>query len=155
MPPTFNRFQRGEVDPTKAVSFRLDDFPNKDGTIPEFHLTNATEANTAFWNAALRVSAGNKSRLRAAEAGKLTKRHMDEARDEDRRLYAKHVVVGWSNMQDDAGEKVAFSEENVLTALFALPDWIFDMMRNLARNPALFADLPEDVAGAAKNSPSA
>lgn len=151
----FANLTRGNVDPTRAAKFRVDVLPNKDGTCPELTVISSTEANRPYTNERLRATTRNKSRMRQIEAGKLNARHLQETRDEERALYAKHVVVDWDNVFDDAGQKVAFSTEACEAFLAALPDWIFDELLALCRNPANFADLPEDVAGAAKNSPSA
>ena len=74
-----------------------------------------------------------------------------ENRDQDRELFAKYVIVGWSKVVDAKNEEVAFTQENAEAFLHALPDWIFDGVRNFAGDCENFIDDPVDTESLAKD----
>jgi hypothetical protein len=105
----------------------------------------ATEANKGLLSESLkRVNA----RPQRARRAKVSAEKLEQTRDEDRQLYAKHVVEGWGNVRDSDGKVVEFSKEEVLDFLTALPDWVFDELRAFCTDPNNFlGDLPEDEGG--------
>ena len=52
-----------------------------------------------------------------------------ENRDEDRRLYPKHILRGWRGVVDSNGDVVEFNPERAAEFVEALPDWLFDELR--------------------------
>lgn len=111
-----------------------------------------TAANKPYFNAVLKRGQKNARRLRA---GKMTAAMMDESRNEDRELYPKHVIVGWENVVDIDGAAVPFTAMDCEDFLMALPDWIFDDVRNQLADPTTFLDdgepTPGEVEDTAKN----
>ncbi len=112
------------------------------------------QTNTDYYNDLLRMS-GNEPRKKKNAAEKLLT--MDEVRKDRRqqaRLFAKHVIVGWSDVCDDEGNKVEFSYDNVVELLDALlkeaPE-IFDRIRDVADDTSEFYDTP-DAEELAENS---
>jgi hypothetical protein len=70
-------------------------------------------------------------------------------------LYPQHVVVGWENVFDTAGEAVPFSHGACAEFLRAIPSWIFDEVRLFAITASNFTapdqPSPSDVQDAAGN----
>ena len=120
---------------------------------PWLDVAPAAAGNKPYFNALLRSQGKNRKRLRS---GKITADDIERARDEDRRLYAKHVVKGWGNVRDAKGKAVAFSQEACKDFLEALPYWLFDDLRGFASDPDSFVDdddEPIDTGELGKNSP--
>jgi hypothetical protein len=110
-------------------------------------LKPAAEVNKPYFNAVLRKSRKN---MRAVRSGVVNQAMIAENREQDRELFPKYVVVGWKNVRDSKGEIVEFNKENCDDFLRALPDWLFDEIRNFAADITNFVgDQPdvEDMAG--------
>lgn len=108
------------------------------GKSPTLVLSPTTQANQAYFNAVLKSS--TKKARRTAGQG-LDATILNEGRDEDRVLFAKHVVRGWSNVVDaKTGQPVPFSAAECEKFLHALPDWKFDDIRNFCGNARNFLD---------------
>ncbi len=116
---------------------------------PWLETVPATERNKPYFNALLKSQRRNRRTLRP---GSITVDTLKRSRDEDRALYAKHIVKGWGNVQDAKGKAVAFSEDACADFLKALPDWLFDMLREFASDPQSFVeDEAAEVEETAKN----
>lgn len=115
---------------------------------PVLTLAPATEDNAPFFNEAVRRA--NKKAAVVKAAG-VTPDLIRTTREEDRDVYARHVLKGWRGIKDADGEDVPFTVENALEFLQALPGWIFEDIRTFAGNPSNFlpegAADPETVAG--------
>jgi hypothetical protein len=133
----------------RVSSERLVDYPlyQLEGE-PVLHLSPASESNKGYFNALLR-KAGKSAR--AVKNNKLNVHIVKENRDEDRVLFAKHVVKGWSGVTDSSGKHVEFAEGEALGFLSSLPDWIFDEIRTFASDIQNFIEAPLDVEEKAKN----
>lgn len=97
----------------------------------------ATEANKPYFNAVLKKSRRN---VRALKAGAISQVMIAENREQDRCLFPKFVVVGWEGVADSKGKDAEFSPDNCEAFLRALPDWIFDEVRNFAGDSVNFTD---------------
>ena len=106
--------------------------PGEDLAYPVLIVKSATEANRVFANEQLRMT---KKTAPAVRAGAINMQMIAETRDNDRTLYAKHIVVGWEGIYDSNGEEVPFSNSECEIFLRALPDWAFDEIRNFCTNP--------------------
>lgn len=95
----------------------------------------AGETNEGYYNALIRRSTKNQRRFRASKIGA---KELQENRDQDRELFPKFVIKGWSNVMDSNGDPVEFSEENCAQFLKAIPDYLFDDVRNFFGNPSSF-----------------
>jgi hypothetical protein len=114
----------------------------------------ATEANTHYFNAMLKLSA-NMAR-RVAGGAKMKASMLKKNRDDDRILYPAHVIVDWENVFDDEGKPVKFSKEDLVDFFGALDDWQFDEVRNFFGasenfSGVLEAPTADDVEATAKN----
>ncbi len=92
-------------------------------------LLPALEINKPYYNDLFRNSRG---RVKAIQSSKLNVGMLKDNRNEDRVLYSKHVVKGWTGVVDDDGKEVPFTEKDALGFLTALPDYIFEDIRNFA-----------------------
>ncbi len=147
----FSHLEQMEVSTERTARYPLHEI-TVEGITPTLILKPATEANLPYFNALLKRSrrTGQALRANAINAGMIS-----ENRDEDRELYPKYVVVGWEDMIDSKGRRVKFSAGSCKDFLAALPDWLFDNVRNFSGNPVNFVDydmdVQFDVEGAAKN----
>ena len=92
---------------------------------PWVEVAPALETNRPYYNAILRRTKKNARR----RISQVSAAMLQEQRDEDRELFAKHIVKGWGNLKDTTGNPVTFSEKSAFSFLSALPDWLFDELR--------------------------
>lgn len=102
---------------------------------PKLELAQATEANKPYFNGLLRRSRKNMPRIKS---GNIDVDLVLANRDNDRELYAKHVLRGWSGVRDTDGNEVPFSADNALEFLTQIPNWLFDEIRDFASEPRNF-----------------
>lgn len=109
---------------------------------PKLHMKPATEANKPYFNAMLRRT---KRSARQLAKGNITAEMIEENREHDRELFPKFVVTGWDDVVDSRKQPVPFSAEACVQFINALPDWIFDDVRNHAGEATSFVqdDEPE------------
>jgi len=129
MTMSFNQLKALELNDEMTAELTLHDIENPDGTSPTLFLAPATEVNKGYFNGLLRRSRKN---MRNIQEQNFDTSMIKDNRDNDRVLYAKYIVKGWKNVKDDKGKDVPFNEENCQGFLEALPDWLFDKVRNFA-----------------------
>lgn len=98
---------------------------------PQFLCSPAGEKNKPYFNAVLRES---RKHARALAKGNMTSEMLEENRARDRVLFPLHVVKDWKRVVDDRGEEVPFSKEACAEFLKALPDWLFDELRDMTQS---------------------
>ncbi len=120
---------------------------------PWLEVRPATEANKPYYNAVLRRGMRHQSRVKV---GAVTADLLDETRDEDRVLYAEHIGNAWGRVKDATNKEVKFSKENLAEWLVALPNWVFDNLRQHCGNPQSFVNVPDagTLAGNSKGGSS-
>lgn len=96
---------------------------------PTLTVLHAGMTNKPYTNSLAKMTAKSGAAKRIAR-GQVTAELLEENLDLDRRLFAQHVVVGWSGVKDAAGKKVTFSKASCADLLAALPAWI---MQDLSR----------------------
>lgn len=113
----------------------------------------AGEANKPYFNHLLKHTGKYARRLKAS---KISATMLAENRDEDRALFPKFVIVNWNKRPpiDAAGKSAPFNEENCVAFIKALPDDVFDEVRDFATNMENFRDDDFDTEAVAKNSQS-
>lgn len=140
----FSNLKKLEVKADKISTYTLTEI---DGS-PKLFGKPATEANKPFYNQLLKRTKRNS---RAIQANQANAEMVKNNRDEDRDLYSKFVITGWSNVVNDKGENVTFNEENCKAFFDALPDWLFDGVRDHYANPGNFLDDMPDAEDTSKN----
>lgn len=108
---------------------------------PVLIMVQATEANKKYYNALLKKNSMSIRRLRSQRfnAGMLA-----ENRNTDRDLFPKFIIKNWEKVVDADGVDVPFTVEDARDFILALPDHIFDDVRNFASDPVNFVDEPLD-----------
>lgn len=121
------------------------------GKSPILVVAPATEVNKPYFNEQLRRVS---SSVKQVKAGAINASMLEEGRDDDRELYPKFVIKGWRDMLDhETGEEIKFSRKVCEEFLQALPDHVFDYIREFAANTSSFTGMVDvDVQGTAKNS---
>lgn len=133
----FEHLSKLDISEDVTVDYPLN---NLKGT-PTLKLAPATADNKPFFNEVLRLSRVNKT----PKAKSVSYDLVQSGRDRDRELFAKHVIKGWAGVIDSDGKEVPFSLSNVQSFLTALPDWIFDEIRDFSGVPENFIeDSPEE-----------
>ena len=147
----FSHLDKLKVTPDRTAEYTLYQIEAGADGHPVLILAPATDANKPFQNAALKKS--TTKNFRRMRGGSLTPEMLEEDREDDRKLYPRHVVKGWRNVTDAKGKDVSFTSDNVLAFLRALPNWVFDDVRMFAGNPSNFLqdDDAIDTEGLAKN----
>jgi len=115
---------------------------------PVLVLAPATESNRGYFNALLRKSRKN---MRVVQSGKVSASVIKQNRDEDRILYADHIITGWKKMLDSNGKEIPFTKEDCKEFIEEIPDWLFDEIRAFASNVQNFIEDAIDVEETAKN----
>jgi hypothetical protein len=106
--------------------------------VPTLKIKPATQSNSPYFNAILRKS---KSKVGSIQSGNININMLDENRTEDRKLFPKHVIVGWENVVDSSGEAVPYTFSDCKDFVNAIPDWIFDKIRNFAATSENFVEV--------------
>lgn len=145
MSANFSNLSRMNVTAEKTAEYAMYQIDGVDGHTPVLVLKPAHESNKRYYNALLRKS---RSKMASISAKKITADTVKQNRDEDRVLFADHVIAGWRNVADAEGNEVEFSHDNAKAFFENLPDWIFDDVRTWAQDMTNYVDLPdeEDVA---------
>lgn len=129
----FNKLKKLDVKATKTTTYEFVELEGR----PKLTVKSATEANKLFYNQVLKRMKRNS---RTMQAGQANAELLAANRDEDRELFPKYVITGWSNVVNDEGTEVPFNEQNCKEFLDALPDWLFDGLREFCSSPANFIE---------------
>ena len=143
-PTDFSHLKRLEVTKDKTAELVMYEIVGE----PVLVLAPATEGNKAYFNALLKRSGKN---VRRAARGRIHAGIISENRDDDRRLFPLYVVKGWRGVRDAAGKEVSFGVEECAQWLEALPDYLFDQVRDFAGTHYNFVDDVVEDGGTAKN----
>jgi len=120
--PDFSQLENLKVRPTATAEYTFFQIEDE----PVLKVRPASEVNKPYLNAVLRLG---RSTLRKMRGGKISTAVLEENREQDRKLFAKYVVLEWKNVKDAKGEEVSFSKEACEAFLRALPNDIFDDLR--------------------------
>ena len=140
----FSHLKQLEVTRNKTAELTMYEIVGE----PTIVLAPATEGNKPYFNALLRRTGKNVKRV---ARGGLNAGVISENRDEDRELFPAHVIQGWRGVRDAAGEEVEFSRDECAQWLQALPDYLFDRVREFAGDHSNFVDEVVDGEDTAKN----
>jgi hypothetical protein len=132
----FENLKKLDVTKDKTATYTIGQVIVNDQS-PILTVAPATEANKGYFNALLKRASKS---ARQVAAGKVSAVLIAENRDEDRALYPSYIVKNWSNVFDSSGDEVPFSKEACEEFLEALPDWLFDDLRNFCGKPDNFVD---------------
>lgn len=146
----FNQLAKHNVSQTKKVFFALPEV----GEGAKLQVLTAGESNPEYFRAILKQPAENQNGMRKKKKGTVvvtTDADVKEGRAKDREMFAKYVVVGFVKIVDEDNEDVEFTAENAHALMKALPDWLFDELRNFCLDISNFTDFEMDVEDKVKN----
>lgn len=143
---SFTKLAANRFDAQVTAEYEIQDFM-MGGKYPVLTVRPATSDNKGFLNESLKST--TKKTIRK---GKLNAYMVERMRDEDRKLYAKHVLVGWKNVINDDGEHAPFSAENALAFLEAIDNHTFEDLRDFCREPENFGSEEFDTEELVGNS---
>lgn len=124
-------FSHLEVDGTDEADFTMFFL---DGH-PKLTLSPAGEANKPYFNEFSRRMRQRQAQLKISGINaEMIKAH----RNDDRENYPMHVIKGWDGIRDREGNLVAFTQENVRAFIAALPNELFDLIREFAQDLSNF-----------------
>lgn len=142
----FSYLEALDVTTDKTIEYPLHQITVNEKT-PVLLVAPATEANKPYFNALLK-RAGKMAR--AMRTGNMTAAMLEDKRDEDKELYPKYVIKGWSDVSDATGKEVKFSKAECKSFIDQLPNWLFDDLCRFCENPGSFVEVM-DVELEAKN----
>lgn len=137
----FSHLKKLEVSGNKTVDFVIFQIAGE----PIMKVVAASESNRPYFNELLRKGGKRQAKKKVDAAT------VQSNREEDRVLYAKHIVKDWSGVQDEKGKDVPYSHDDCLGFLQSLPDWLFDELRAFASDLQNFIEAPIDAEEKAKN----
>lgn len=132
--PSFSGFDFSSAEVTRESLAELP-LPMLPGA-PVITVRPATEANEAYFAARLKTS--NRMKRSLGANVEITPGTIKTNRAEDRGLYGRHIIMGWSGLKDTAGNEVPFSRDRAIELTEAVPDWVFDDIAAFCREPSNF-----------------
>ena len=134
----FNNIAKLQVESTVTKELVLGDITTPEDSGPVTLIgVFAGKSNRPFTNAVIRKNA---MRLKSRRGKQVNFDTMVEARKDDEEIFAKHIITDWKNVFHDNGKKAPFNSENLAKLLTALPDDLFDEVREFFTNPETFRD---------------
>lgn len=124
----FSKLKKLELTSVSTATYR---FSNIDGA-PQITVKPATEINKPYFNALLKRARRNTKVTVSASL-------IADSRNEDRELYAQHIISDWANMEQITDD-ITFNLQNCKDFLEALPDYEFDSLREFCSNPMNFIE---------------
>jgi hypothetical protein len=136
---TFSNLKKFDVTSEMVHTHKMEDITLRDAEgndhVPELVGKPATEVNKPY--ARLQLQKSNK-RAKSMAARGATLETMDASREDDRSMYPRMVLTGWNHIYDDAGQPVEFSLKHCEEFLQALPNYVFDSVRQAFITPQNF-----------------
>lgn len=104
----------------------------------------ANEVNRPYREGVLSLS--GKRHKAAASATGIDPESANQDREDDRKLYPRHVVVNGGGIQNKARQPVSMLVlDNKVAFIKALPNWIFDKLRSFCLRPENFVRSPDEL----------
>lgn len=119
------------------------DLPMLRGGEARIEVLPATDVNAKYSEAVLILNGKRKNP--GTQSAEQKRKAMKRDRMDDRRLFAKYVVVGWENVLNREGVPVPFSKGACEELILGVPDWVFDRMRVFCMRNENFLDDDEDL----------
>jgi hypothetical protein len=110
---------------------------------PVLECSPATSVNKPFFNEVLRRSKVAARKLKGRRNQIPTQGQLDEVRRQDVALFVEYIVKGWRNVVDQEGNAVEFNADECAQFLTAIPDDMFEELRNFCLDIANFRDAAE------------
>lgn len=133
---------------SKTVRFEFDMLHD----VPVAIVRPATQSNSEYFSRAMQIGSDITKSLKRGKG--ISRETMKKLRERDYELFPRHVIVSWENPPTDAsGAPVEMTPENTEQFLRALPEYVFEELRNFVGNEYNFLDhSSEDLEEHGKNS---
>lgn len=141
----FKQLRRYEVKGDATAWFDLPEAGHPNCAI---EVRPTTRVNKPYHNATLRSTV---RRVRKVTSERFTVDDVEKAIKEDREIFPKCVIVNWRNLPDDdhPGEFIPYSREAAVELVDAMPDTLFEDLRDFCGNIRNFypegVDVPLDA----------
>jgi hypothetical protein len=139
MASPYDTFKNKKIDMESTLRIDLIDFV--------IIVKHGGSSNRPFVNAMQQVNKSFASRDQMADAGKLSDEAIEKLTEQKAKAIAKiyfdHVIVGWENVTDEEGKKLAFNETNVVKVLTDLPV-LFDVIVQESLKQGHFKEAQEE-----------
>lgn len=127
------QFKTDPVKESEGVEIEFEDAQNEDESIPTFTLSRMGKSNKAYSKA---LDAATRPYRRQIELNTMKN---DVAEELFLTVFINTVLKGWKNVQDEAGNAIAYSKDAAKTLLTDLPD-LYEFLQAEAKLAANFRD---------------
>lgn len=107
--------------------------PNKDGSVPTFHVTRMSRSNTRYTK---RLEAATKPHRRAIQLETMDNTLAEKI---SMGVFVETILLGWSNIQGRDGKVIPFSKAAAIALFTDLPD-LYDDLQGRASKASEFRD---------------
>ena len=125
----FGHLAKLDVSEDVTVAYEFISIPGN----PCLKVLPATESNKKYFNIVLKNSSKKRRHLKTANADLIASH-----REDDKALYPKYIIKDWSNVMDEKGKMVDYTEEAVQDFLECLPNHFFDELREFCSDVSNF-----------------
>ena len=132
----FDYLKSFDVQTGKVASMELYDIDLGTGRVPILIGKCAGEMNKPYFNEVLKTTS---RKARMLQAGNISTTFLSENRDQDRELYPLYVLSDWIDVVNTDFDPVPFSPSACGEFIAALPDHVFDKVRQFFSNPVNFS----------------
>ncbi len=131
----FGQFNQLELSADTIAECKLF-YLTVNGVCPTLSISPATEVNKPYFNEQLRRVGKSAKQVRA---GVINAEMLADGRDDDKELYPKYIIRGWVDMLDhETGKDIKFTQEVCAEFIQAIPNHVFDYIRDFAANVSSF-----------------
>ncbi len=145
----FSYLEKFDVNEKARDKFVFHEIPGKDDKFATLIVAPAGEPNKPYFSTLTRYAMKHRRSMQN------NANILEETRNLDRKLYSEFVIKDWENIVDVKDQPVEFSKKRCAEFLDALPNPLFDRLREHCAELDNFSGIGiEDAEYAAKNLPS-
>lgn len=134
----FKSFATNASKESEGIDHKIDADPNKDGSIPTFHIVRMGPKNRKFTRTWAELT---KPYARKMQAGTLD---ADTSQRISILVFVRSGITGWSNVFDQNEEPIPFNEENAVKLFTHLFD-LFQELQTVALSMESFQDEDDEI----------
>lgn len=144
----FSKFKQIELTAESRYELTLPHIA-VNGVHPVLILAPAMEVNKPYFNAQIKRTSKT---IKKVQKGFMDSSMIEDGRSDDRDLYPRYVIKGWKKgtmLDHETGKDIQFTQKVCEEFVAAIPDHVFDYIREGASNESNFTDAidVEAVAG--------
>lgn len=124
----------------EAAGVKVEYGQNDNGSVPAFYVSRIAKSNKRYSKA---LEAATRPYRRQIELGTMPEDVADRIFME---VFVSTILMGWENIESQDGSPLAFTKENAVQLLKALPE-LFDDLQEKAKQASMFreASLEDDA----------